>query len=139
MALDRADKSALLGFSPLLNGRTDEGSGEDQGFSTSLKNGGIDPINVFPIAPTNANASRSNNYSPLWDAHVSMWTPAAIAGGKVKRVNSLAQLAGLVRSGQITDAAINPPGATNGFVAGLRSTQVIINCPVIAQPDLPPR
>jgi hypothetical protein len=43
------EKSALLAFSPVLNGRTDKGSGEDQGFSTALANGGIDPINVFPI------------------------------------------------------------------------------------------
>src|SRR5262249_28424720 len=51
----------------------DKGSGEDQGFSTALANG-IDPINVFPIGPDNDNRSRENNYSPLWDAHVSMWT-----------------------------------------------------------------
>ena len=63
------EKSALLGFSPVLNGRTDKGSGEDQGFSTALANG-IDPINVFPIGPDNDNRSRENNYSPLWDAHV---------------------------------------------------------------------
>ncbi len=66
------ETSALLGFSPVLNGRTDEGSGEDQGFSTALANGGIDPINVFPIGPENSNASRTNNYSPLWDAHRAM-------------------------------------------------------------------
>jgi hypothetical protein len=48
-------KSALLGFSPVLNGRTDEGSGQDQGFSTALANGGIDPINVFPVGPENDN------------------------------------------------------------------------------------
>lgn len=134
-----SDKSALLGFSPVLNGRTDEGSGEDQGFSTSLRNGGIDPINIFPIAPTNADAAKTNNYSPLWDAHVSMWTDASVRGGKVRRIDSLAQLASLVRSGQVTSAAINPPGPSNSYVAGLRSTKVIINCPVIAQPDLPPR
>lgn len=133
------DKSALLGFSPVLNGSTVKGSGEDQGFSTSLHNGGIDPINVFPIAPTNANASKSNNYSPLWDAHVSMWTPAAVAGGKVERIHSLGELGKLVRAGYMTSASINPPGAANSYVAGLRSTQAIINCPVIAQPNLPPR
>jgi hypothetical protein len=37
------EKPALLGFSPVLNGRTDKGSGEDQGFSTALGND-IDPI-----------------------------------------------------------------------------------------------
>lgn len=133
------DRSALLGFSPLLNGRTDAGSGQDQGFSTSLRNGGIDPINVFPIPPRNADRSKQNNYSPLWDAHVSMWTPAAIAAGKVKRISSLGELTRRIRSGEVTSATINPPGAPNSYVGGLRSTRAIINCPVIAQPDLPPQ
>ena len=62
----------------MLNGRTDKGSGEDQGFSTALANNGIDPINVFPVGPENDNASLENNYSPLWDAHVSMWTSKAV-------------------------------------------------------------
>lgn len=130
------DNSALLGFSPVLNGSTVEGSGMDQGFSTSLHNGGIDPINVFPIAPRNGDASRNNNYSPLWDAHVNMWTPAAIRARKVKRIHSLDELSALVKAGLVTNAMINPPGAANSYIAGLRSTQAIINCPVIAQPDL---
>jgi len=133
------DDSALLGFSPVLNGTTVKGSGKDQGFSTSLANGGIDPINIFPIAPRNGDRAMSNNYSPLWDAHVSMWTPAAISGGKVKRVGSLGELARLVKAGMMTNAMINPPGASNPYIAGLRSTQAIINCPVIAQPNLPPQ
>ena len=133
------DNSALLGFSPVLNGTTVKGSGQDQGFSTSLANGGIDPINVFPIPPRNGDRSRNNNYSPLWDAHVSMWTPAAVRAGKVRRIHSLGELAGLIKSGMMTDAMINPPGAGNPFIGGLRSTQAIINCPVIAQPDLPRR
>lgn len=133
------DNSALLGFSPVLNGRTTKGSGQDQGFSTSLANGGIDPINVFPIPPRNNDRSLNNNYSPLWDAHVSMWTPAAVSAGKVKRIHSLGELGRLVRSGMMTNAMINPPGASNPYVAGLRATQAIINCPVIAQPNLPPQ
>ncbi len=133
------DNSALLGFSPVLNGNTEMGSGRDQGFSTSLRNGGIDPINIFPIPPRNSDRSRNNNYSPLWDAHVSMWTPAAVQSGRVKRIHSLEELAGLIRAGMMTDAMINPPGAANSYVGGLRSTRAIINCPVIAQPDLPPR
>jgi hypothetical protein len=133
------EKSALLGFSPVLNGRTDKGSGEDQGFSTALGNGGIDPINVFPIGPDNDNPSRENNYSPLWDAHVSMWTEAAIDKGKVHRIHSIDEQKSLIREGLLTSASINPPGPGNPYVGGLRPTQAIINCPVIAQPDLPPQ
>jgi hypothetical protein len=31
---------------------------------------------------------------------------------------------------------INPPGPGNDFVFGLRPTNAIVNCPVIAQPDM---
>lgn len=136
------EKSALLGFSPVLNGRTDKGSGEDpgedQGFSTALANG-VDPINVFPIGPDNENRSRENNYSPLWDAHVSMWTQAAIDAGKVHRIHSMDEQKSLIREGLLTSASINPPGPGNPYVGGLRPTQAIIDCPVIAHPDLPPQ
>ena len=132
------EKSALLGFSPVLNGRTDKGSGEDQGFSTALANG-VDPINVFPIGPDNDNRSRKNNYSPLWDAHVSMWTPAAVDKGKVHRIHSMDEQKSLISEGFLTSASINPPGPGNPYVGGLRPTQAIINCPVIAHPDLPPQ
>ena len=134
-----SDRSALLGFSPVLNGIADTKGGRDQGFVASIANGGIDPINVFPLDPANDNRSESNNYSPLWDAHVNMWTDAAVSGGKVRRITSFADLEALVKAGWIKDASINPPGPGNSFVAGLRPTRAIINCPVIAQPILPPR
>jgi hypothetical protein len=132
------EKSALLGFSPVLNGQTDKGSGQDQGFSTALANG-VDPINVFPIGPDNDNRSRQNNYSPLWDAHVSMWTEAAVDKGKVHRIHSMDEQKSLISEGLLTSASINPPGPGNPYVGGLRPTQAIIDCPVIAHPDLPPQ
>ena len=134
-----ADRSALLGFSPVLNGATDTRTRQDQGFVASVVNGGIDPINVFPIDPANDDRSEANNYSPLWDAHVNMWTEAAVSGGKVRRITSFEDLEGLVRAGLVTSAPINPPGPGNAYVAGLRPTRAIINCPVIAQPELPPQ
>ena len=134
-----SDDSALLGFSPVLNGRSDEGSGEDQGFSTALANGGIDPINVFPVGPENDNAALTNNYSPLWDAHVSMWTQQAISAHKVHRIHSMPEQMQLISEGYLTSANINPEGPGNPYVGGLRPTQAIINCPVVAHPELPPR
>jgi hypothetical protein len=133
------EHSALLGFSPVLNGRTDEGSGEDQGFSTALANGGIDPINVFPIGPRNDDPSKDNNYSPLWDAHVSMWTQAAIDAHQVHRIHSMDEQKMLIKQGELTSADINPPGPGNPYVGGLRPTGAIINCPVVAHPDLLPQ
>jgi hypothetical protein len=129
-----SDNSALLGFSPVLNGNTVEGSGDDQGFSTALHNG-VDPINVFPIPPDNEDSS--NNYSPLWDAHVSQWTSKAIQEGKVHRIHSMAEQKQLIAEGYLTSAYINPPGPGNPYVGGLRPTRAIIDCPVVAQPDLP--
>jgi hypothetical protein len=134
-----ADASARLGFSPVLNGKTDINSRDDQGFSTSLRNGGIDPINIFPIPPQNNNRSQNNNYSPLWDVHVNMWTPAAIRAGRVTRIRSQEQLNRLIRAGHVTSAEISPPGPGNAYIGGLRPTGPIVNCPVIAQPNLPPR
>lgn len=130
--------SAYLGFSPVLNGRTDKGSGEDQGFSTALANG-VDPINVFPIEPENDNRETSNNYSPLWDAHVSQWTQKAMDDHKVHRIHSMTEQKKLIAEGYLTSADISPPGSGNPYVGGLRSTRAIINCPVVAHPELPPQ
>jgi hypothetical protein len=128
--------SALLGFSPVVNGLINTSTHQDQGFADSINNGGIDPINVFPVGPDNDNRSQSNNYSPLWDAHISMWTPAGIAAGKVRRITSFDDLQKLVRAGYVTSAADNPAGPGNAFVAGLRPSKAIVNCPVIAHPKL---
>jgi len=131
-----SDRSALLGFSPVLNGITDTSTGQHQGFTASLANGGIDPINVFPYPPSNGDRSANNNYSPLWDAHVNMWTEAAIKANKVRRITSFEDLQGLIKAGLVTNASINPDGPANPWLYGLRPTQAIINCPVIAHPVL---
>jgi hypothetical protein len=131
-----SEPSALLGFSPVLNGISDTSTGQHQGFVASLANGGIDPINVFPIPPANDDRSAANNYSPLWDAHVSMWTEAAIKANKVRRITSFEDLQGLVKAGMVTSAFINPEGPGNPWLFGLRPTQAVINCPVIAHPVL---
>jgi hypothetical protein len=131
-----SEKSALLGFSPVLNGISDVSTGQSQGFVASLANGGIDPINIFPIPPSNDDASAENNYSPLWDAHVNMWTEEAIKTNKVRRITSFEDLEGLVKAGLVTSAVINPEGPGNPWLFGLRPTQAIINCPVIAHPVL---
>lgn len=94
-----ADHSALLGFSPVLNGITDAATHQDQGFAASIANGGIAPINVFPIDPDHETRSEANNDSPPWDAHVNTGTPAAVNSGKMRRITSFADREGLVRAG----------------------------------------
>ncbi len=88
------------------------------------------------IGPSNDDRSDNNNYSPMWDAHVSMWTDAAIAENKVRRITSFEDLKSLIDDGLVTSAWINPPGPGNQFVFGLRPTHAIVNCPVIAHPLL---
>ncbi len=68
-----------------------------------------------------------------------MWTPAAIKAGKVHRIHSMNEQKSLIRDGLLTSASINPRGPGNPYVGDLRPTQAIINCPVIAHPELPPQ
>jgi hypothetical protein len=133
------DNSALLGFSPNVNGIAKLDSGQEQGFVASLSNGGIDPINVFPLGPNNDDSSESNNYSPLWDAHISLWTPKAMQEGKVHRILSMEEQKQLIADGYLTSATGDASSPTNAFVGGLHPAGLIINCPVIAQPELPAR
>ena len=128
---DPEQESALLGFSPVLNGPRE--LGQEQGFEVSLLNGGIDPINVFPLDPDNSDTSTLNNYSPLWDAHVSQWTDDVPLEERVQ-IKSISQLNELVAEGKVESAFVNPEGEGNDFVAGLRPPRIIINCPTIAQP-----
>ena len=71
----------------------------------------------------------------MWDAHVNMWTDEAVAAGKVRRITSFEDLESLIEEGSIESAMISPAGPGNEFVGGLRPTNAIINCPVIAQPE----
>jgi hypothetical protein len=127
------DKSTLLGFAPTANGEIGKDNPERQGLNSTILDGNAyDPINVFPIDPDN-NKRDDNNYSPMWDAHIYVWTDAAIKAGKRKRIKSFEELAQRFKDGDIADAGINK-GEPNSFVAGLKPSNAIINCPVIAQP-----
>jgi hypothetical protein len=126
------DESALLAFSPVANGETGVNNPQRQGLNSTIVDGDRDPINIFPLDPDN-NKQYSNNYSPMWDAHISMWTEEAIAAGKRRRIIGFEDLQSLVEAGYVTDFVGNA-GEPNGFIAGLRPTGAIINCPVIAQP-----
>jgi len=127
-----SDRSARLGFAPTANGETGIGNPQRQGLNSTIVDDDRAPINVFPIDPTNGKR-KGNNYSPMWDAHVYVWTDAAIAAGERRRVKGLADLRALKNAGLVTDAPTNA-GPVNTYMAGLRASGLIINCPVIAQP-----
>ena len=126
------DQSALLGFSPNVNGETGADNPDRQGLNSTIVDDDRDPINVFPLDPDN-DQQFYNNYSPMWDAHLNAWTDEAIAAGKRRRITSFTDLRNLVEEGLVVSFA-GSPGPENGFVAGLRASNAIINCPVICQP-----
>ena len=126
------DRSTRLGFSPTMNGETGLDNPERQGLNSTIVDGGADPVNVFPLDPDN-DKRYFNNYSPMWDAHVSQWTEAAIAAGERRAITGFGDLRDLVERG-LLQSFEGSTGIENGFVANLRATGIIINCPVIAQP-----
>jgi hypothetical protein len=126
------DDSALLGFSPTANGETGAGNPDRQGLNSTIVDDDRDPVNVFPLDPDNRQR-RDNNYSPLWDAHVSSWTQEAIAAGQRRAITGFDDLAQLVDAG-VLESFAGSSGRANEFVGGLRATGIIINYPVIAQP-----
>lgn len=127
------DKSALLGFAPTANGETGATNPKRQGLNSTILDGNaFDPINVFPFDPDN-NKKDNNKYSPMWDAHIYVWTNAAIQAGLRRQVKSLADLTSLVSAGTVTNLPANA-GDPDPLIAGLKHTGAIINCPVIAQP-----
>jgi len=117
-----------LGFAPSANGIPDPSGNLGQGLNIATIDQAIDPVNVFPIQPTDL------RYSPMWDAHIYMWTLDAIENNQRRLVTSIEDLRGLFEEGLVTNFFPNN-GPENDFIAGLMPTNAIINCPVIMQPD----
>ena len=69
----------------------------------------------------------------MWDAHVYLWTDAAIAAGRRKRLRTLDEVKSLLQAGDIMSdpTAMN---AANPIIAGLKNNGLLINCAVIMQP-----
>jgi len=127
------EQSALLGFAPTANGETGANNPKRQGLNSTILDGNaFDPINVFPFDPDN-NKRDNNDYSPMWNAHIYVWTDAAIQAGKRTQVKSTTQLKQLLSEGAVTNFRANA-GIPNPLFGGLMPTGAIINCPVIAQP-----
>ena len=95
------EESALLGFSPNVNGETGADNPERQGLNSTIVDDDRDPVNVFPLDPDN-DKRFANNYSPMWDAHLSAWTDEAIEAGERRRITGFADLRNLVEAGLVT-------------------------------------
>jgi hypothetical protein len=131
-------ETVLLGFSPNVNGLTITEDGlsltdiNRQGLGSTIVDDDRDPVNVFPFDPDNT-FEEGNNYSPMWDAHLSMWTADAIANGERRAIRGFQDLASLIEQGSVTSFD-GSPGPENAFLFDLRASNAVINCPVILQP-----
>jgi hypothetical protein len=90
------------------------GNPNRQGLNSALLGEG-DPLNVVQTRP------RQNDYSPLWDVHLSVWSAAATAAGRNTIQTDFDTIAGLASKGDI----VGPAGAWGAVGA-------IVNCPVIS-------
>lgn len=125
---------------PFANGQTGQNNPQAQGFAHTILDGygdqdantqntamiaalrnGADSLNTQGDFPTLGDPRHANAYSPLWDAQVGVWTPAAIAKGLNTRQNDENVILKLAVDGMITGPDGMPYGSA-GFV---------INCPVI--------
>lgn len=93
----------------------------------ALRAGG-DAHNVFDVIPTLRDRSEARLYSPLWDLHVGVYTPKAVAQG----LNTAKKDSDVIE--RLSDLGlVTSPGGTR-----LRSNREIINCPALGFPDEPP-
>ena len=102
----------------VTNGQLGVGNPERQGLSSAILDG-RDPLNVLGEIPGN---SADSTYSPLWDANLATWTPAAVAAGQVHRVTTFDDFLTLADQGLITA----PDGGP------FRRSDFLINCPAIS-------
>jgi len=74
-------ETVLLGFSPNVNGLNIAEDGVSdfnrQGLGSTILDNDLDPVNIFPFDPDNT-TEEGNNYSPMWDAHLNMWTDEVV-------------------------------------------------------------
>ncbi len=113
-----APNSALTGIAPFVNGQTGKANRARQGLSSALLGEG-DPFNVLQQIPA---GERALLYSPMWDAHLSVWKTEAVTAKMNPAVTDFNQVMELAVKGSIT----GPDGAPWGAIG------VVINCPVVS-------
>jgi len=102
---------------------SEDASLSNQGLIRALINGG-DSLNVQGDFPTLTEQHRKFAYSPLWEANFGQWTDKAVKLGLNRRRTDEFQILNLAKNRP--DLLTGPMGTPYG------STNVLINCPVIA-------
>jgi hypothetical protein len=113
---DDSTHSGRAGLVAFTNGQTGANNPQRQGIASALADG-LDPLNVLAWEPD------QGRYSPLWDVHLTEWTPAAKAAGRDLRQSRFADVEDLARAGLVTAPGGGP------WVA----SDVIVICPIISQ------
>lgn len=108
---------------------TEDANLGNQALIDALRNGG-DARNVQGDFPTLGEANRENAYSPLWDATFGEWSDKAVAAGQNTQQTDEFRLLRIPRDHP--ELLTGPKGKPYG------STNVLINCPVIAFIDTVP-
>ena len=105
-------RASLAAF---VNGQTGADNPQRQGLNSAILDG-LSPLNVLFWNPS------QGRYSPLWDVHLTAWTPQAIAQGLNLRQTDFGDVLGLAEHGLVT-APDGSPFTASGF---------IVDCPIIS-------
>jgi len=112
-----SSRSAII---PVINGSL---TGSDRQGLQSAVLSGKDPLNITQSFPGAA------DYTPVWDLHPVVWTPAAIKDGKQAELTSTAQVTKDFKAGLLTSAGKGP---ANSSLGGLRAIDFISICSTVA-------
>jgi hypothetical protein len=108
--------SARASLAAFVNGQTGANNPQRQGIASALADG-LDPLNVLAWMPN------QGRYSPLWDVHLTEWTPAAKAAGLDLRQSRFADVQDLAARGLVT--------GLNGTAFG--PSNIVVVCPIISE------
>lgn len=128
-----ASTSARETIIPIVNGQRGVTNPQRQGLQSAVAGEG-DPLNIIREEPEcgdpNVPASCSAlQYSPLWDVHPVVWTPAAIAAGQRVRLRNHQDVEAAFNAGLVVNANPSGPENLDPEIRGLRALGVVVNCP----------
>ncbi len=115
-----ASNSARSAIVPVINGAM---SGANRQGLQSAVLSGKDPLNITQSFPGAA------DYTPVWDLHPVVWTPAAIKAGKRVELTSTSQVASGFKAGLLTSAGTGP---ANSSLGGVKAIGFISICSTVA-------
>lgn len=121
---DDKETSAREAIIPIVNGERGVNNPDRQGLQSALFGEG-DPLNIIQEEPGD------EDYSPVWDLHLVVWTQAAINAGKRKLLTSAGKVEDAFKKGLVVSGEPNS-GVMNPSLGGLKATGAISNCPVSA-------